>query len=482
MNRLISNQKYVIAVVYVSTMLLNTLDATIVNVALATLSREFNVSPASIESVVIGYIVSLAVFMPASGWLGDRFGAKRIFLLALSLFTVASALCGVAQSLDQLVLFRVLQGAGGGLLTPVGMAMLYRAFPPEERVGVGRILMFATILGPALGPVIGGLILEYFSWRWCFYVNIPIGVAALVFGLLFLHDHRQEDVGSFDLPGFLLAGAGFGLTMFALSEGPQEGWLSPLIASCGVVGLVLLAIFVVVELRTRQPMVQLRLLSNRLFRAIIRVSIFGTAGFLGALFLLPLFLQEVRGESALTAGLTTMPEAIGVVLATQVVARIYPLIGPRRLMASGLVLVAISVALLGMVGRETPLWVVQVVMFFVGVGMAFVFLPNQAASMATISRTDTGGASMLFSVQRQLGSAMGVALLSTVLATIGVFRATADGGREPNLTAYHAAFFVAAGLSLIGAVMALFVPDEDAAATMRRRPVAEKREPVEAVA
>lgn len=482
MNRVISNQKYVIAVVYVSTMLLNTLDATIVNVALATLSREFNVSPASIESVVIGYIVSLAIFMPASGWLGDRFGAKRVFLVALTLFTVASALCGLAQSLDQLVLFRVLQGAGGGLLTPVGMAMLYRAFPPEERVGVGRILMFATILGPALGPVIGGLIIEHFSWRWCFYVNIPVGVVALVFGLLFLDEHREEEAGSFDIPGFLLAGAGFGLTMFSLSEGPQKGWLSPLILFCGLVGLALLSLFVVVELRTRQPMVQLRLLSNRLFRAVIRVSIFGSAGFLGALFLLPLFLQEVRGESALTAGLTTMPEAIGVVIATQVVARIYPSIGPRRLMASGLMLVTITVALLGLVGQETPLWVIQVLMFFVGVGMAFVFLPNQAASLATISRKDTGGASMLFSVQRQLGSAMGVALLSTVLSTVGVFRATADGGQEPNLAAYHAAFFVAAGLSLMGAIMALLVPDEDAAATMRRKPRVEERQPAEAVA
>jgi EmrB/QacA subfamily drug resistance transporter len=449
-------------------MLLNTLDATIVNVALATLSREFNVSPASIESVVIGYLVSLAVFMPASGWLGDRFGTKRIFLLALVLFTGASALCGVAQSLDQLVLFRVLQGAGGGLMTPVGMAMLYRAFPPEERIGVGRVLMFATILGPALGPVMGGLILEHLNWRWCFYVNIPVGIIAIAFGMRFLHEYRLEDAGSFDIPGFFLAGGGFGMTMFALSEGAQQGWTSRTVVTTGLSGLAMLAVFVVVELRVRQPMVRLRLLSNRLFRAMMRVSIFASAGFLGALFLLPLFLQEVRGESALTAGLTTMPEAIGVVVSTQIVARIYPRFGPSRLMAFGLMLVAITVAMLGFVGEQTPLWIVQVLMFFVGVGMAYVFLPNQAASMATISRKDTGGASMLFSVQRQLGSAMGVAILSTVLATIGVFRVGADGSQEPNLDAYHIAFFVAAGLALIGAFMAFFVPDEDAAATMNR--------------
>src|SRR5262245_23728243 len=147
------NQKFVVAVVYVCGMLMNSLDSTIVTVALATLSREFGVTPAAIEAVVIGYLVSLAVFIPASGWLGDRFGTQRTFLVALALFASASALCGQAGSLGQLVAFRVLQGAGGGLLTPVGMAMLFRTYPPQERVGVARVLMFATILGPALGPI-----------------------------------------------------------------------------------------------------------------------------------------------------------------------------------------------------------------------------------------------------------------------------------------------------------------------------------------
>lgn len=467
MKRLISNQKFVIVVAYVSTMLLNSLNATIVNVALATLSREFNISPAAIESVIIGYLVSLAAFMPAAGWLGDRFGTKRIFLLALAVFTAASALCGMAQSLDQLVLFRVMQGAGGGLMMPVGMAMLYRTFPPEERIGVGRVMMFATILGPALGPIIGGVIIDNWSWRWTFYVNVPVGVAAILFGLKFLQEYRHEEAGSFDLPGFFLSASGFGLSMYALMEGAQRGWTSDRVVSTGLLGLALLIIFVVVELRTDQPMVDLRLLSNRLFRSIMSVSLLAGAAFLGTLFVLPLFLQEARGESALTAGLATMPEAIGIVIATQVVALLYPRFGPRRLMAFGLVLVAVSIAGLGFVGMETSLWVVRILMFLIGVGMAHIILPNQAASMATISRKDTGGASMLYSVQRQLGSALGVALLSTVLATVGVYTVSSTGVQIPNLGAYQTAFFVAAVVALIGAAMAWFVPDEDAASTMR---------------
>lgn len=468
MKRLVANQKFVIVVAYVSTMLLNSLNATIVNVALATLSREFNISPAAIESVIIGYLVSLAAFMPVAGWLGDRFGTKRIFLLALALFTAASALCGVAQSIDQLVFFRVLQGAGGGLMMPVGMAMLYRTFPPEERIGVGRVMMFATILGPALGPIIGGLIIDNWSWRWTFYVNVPVGVAAILFGWRFLHEYRHEDAGSFDIPGFFLAAGGFGLSMYALMEGAQKGWTSTQVVSTGLIGLTLLIAFVVVELRTSQPMVDLRLLSNRLFRSIMSVSLLAGAAFLGTLFVVPLFLQEARGESALTAGVATMPEAIGIVVSTQVVAVLYPRLGPRRLMAFGLVLVSVSIAGLGFVGQETPLPIVMILMFLIGVGMANVILPNQAASMATISKEDTGGASMLYSVQRQLGSALGVALLSTVLAMVGVYTIAPSGERLPNLTAYQTAFFVASTVALAGAALAWFVPDEDAAATMRR--------------
>jgi EmrB/QacA subfamily drug resistance transporter len=463
------NQKIIVAVVYVCGMLMNSLDSTIVNVALATLSREFDVTPASIEAVVIGYLVSLAVFIPTSGWLGDRFGTKRIFLLALLIFTTASALCGLSTSLGELIGFRIMQGAGGGLLTPVGMAMLYRTFPPRERVGVARILMFATILGPALGPILGGLLIEKLSWRWAFYVNVPVGLTALLVGLLFLEEHREPDAGSFDIPGFLLAGVGFGLFMYALSEGPSHGWTEPQILVTGVVGLVVLIAFVLVELHVANPMAQLRLLGNRLFRSTLLVSFFATAGFIGVLFLVPLFLQEARGASPLSSGLTTFPEAIGVLVSTQLVARIYPRYGPRRLMTGGLIGVAISISLLCVVDLQSSDWVIRALMFMLGAGMAYIFLPNQAASLATISREQTGRASTFSSVQRQVGAALGVAVLSTVLAAFGTVHADGGGQTAPNLTAYRAAFIAAAIFALIGAVFALRVPDEDAAETMVRR-------------
>ena len=462
------DQRFVVAVVYVASMLLNSLNGSIINVAIATLSRQFNVSPAATQGVIVGYLVSVAVFIPASGWLGDRWGTKRTFIVALALFTGASLTCGFAGSLEQLVLFRVIQGAGGGLLTPVGMSLLYRAFPPEERVRISRLLMFPTIVGPASGPILGGFVVQYLSWHWAFFVTVPVGLAALIFGALCLDEHREEHAGAFDLPGFALSGVGFALAMYALTEGPTHGWRSPSIVVSGVLGLALLVAFVRVELRSRAPLVDLSLLSNRLFRSTLSVSFFSTAGFTGILFLVPLYLQEARGASPLESGLTSFPEALGVVVSTQLVARLYPRIGPRRLMAGGLSGMAVVTLLLGLFGITAGPWPIRALMFLIGVSMAYIFLPSQAASFATITSAQTGHASTLSSAQRQIGSALGVALLSGVLAAIGP-TLLVGGVVTPNLLAYRAAFFAAAALASIGVALALRVPDKDAAATMRPR-------------
>ncbi|HYX48116.1 MAG TPA: MDR family MFS transporter [Ktedonobacteraceae bacterium] len=468
MHRIRLDPKISVSVVFVTAMFMSIMDSTIVNVALPSLARQLNVPSSSIDAVVIAYLVSLAVVMPASGWLGDRWGTKRILLLALTLFTIASAMCGLASSYGMLIIFRVLQGAAGGALTPVGTAMLYRTFPPSERVQVSRVLIFATILAPALGPIIGGLLVTQLSWRWVFYVNVPIGILASLFGLIFLYEHKEKAPGRFDIMGFLLAGAGLPLLMYALSEGPSSGWSSINIFGSAILGTILLIAFVVVELKVSEPMIDLRLLRDRLFRSTNLVSFFSYAGFLGVLFIAPLYLQEARGVSALVSGLTTFPEAIGVVLSTQLVARLYPRIGPRRLMAGGLTGVAILMALLTLMGQDTNLWVMRALMFLLGAGMAYAFLPLRAAAFATISSTSTGRASAFYSAQTQLGSALGVAILGSVLSFFGPTTLSASGAIQPNLLAYHAAFLVAAVLALIAACIALTVSDKDAVVTMRR--------------
>lgn len=470
------NQKFVVAVVYVCGMLMNSLDSTMVTVAFATLGREFERTPEQMQGILIGYLVSMAMFIPASGWLGDRFGTKRIFLLALAIFTTGSLLSGLAQSYEMLVGTRIIQGAGGGLIIPVGMAMLYRTFPPEERVRISRILMFALIIGPACGPLVGGFLVEQFSWHAIFFVNVPVGLAAITFGALFLQEHREEAPGGFDVLGFVLGGVGLASLMFALNQGTRQGWTNSVVLSAAAFGAVLMVAFVLVELRKREPMVQLRLFKNKLFGSTAVVSFFSSAAFLGILFVTPVFLQEGRGVSPLESGTTTFPEAIGVVCSTQLVARLYPRIGPRRLMVGGMAGLGCVALLMSRLSLDGGPWPVRILMFALGVCMAYIFLPNQAASLATISKSDTGRASTLFSVQRQLGSAVGIATLGSVMAIVGTTVGGAIDG-PPNADAYHAAYLTAAVIAFVGSLLALRVPDSEAAHTMVRETKSKRRKP-----
>ena len=468
------NPRLSVSVVFVAVMFMTIMDSTVVNVALPTLRREFGVSTASVSAVVTSYLVAVAVVMPASGWLGDRAGGKRVLVWALALFTAASVACGVANSLAELVACRAVQGAGGGVLIPVGMTMLYRTFPQAERIRATRLLMVPTLLAPATGPVLGGVIVDGLSWRWIFYLNVPVGVAALVFGAAFLPPHRQHAAGRFDLPGFLLAGAGFPLVMYALNAGPGDGWAAPAIVTAFVAGIALLTAFTLVEVRAAEPMLDLRILGNRLFRAANLQSAAGSAGFMGTLFLVPLFLQNGLGFSALHSGLATFPEALGGMAGIQISSRLYRRVGPRRLMVGGLLAAAVPVTLMGTLGLGDVGWAMPVLMFGTGMSFGFSMAPAQTAALAAISMAQTGRATTLFNVQRQAGSAVGVAVLATVLA--------ATRPVPPDLGGYHLAFVVAAAAMAVGAVIASAVRDADAAATMTaedpaRPPPASERPP-----
>ena len=463
------SQKVAVSVVFVAAMFMSIMDVTIVNVALPTIGRDFAVSPTAVDSISIAFLVSLAVFIPASGWLGDRFGGKRILLTAIVVFTVASALCGLATSLGELVAFRVLQGVGGGMLAPVGMAMLFRVFPPEERIRASSILTVPTTLAPALGPVLGGLLVTDLSWRWVFYVNVPLGAAALIFGALFLQSHPQAKPGRFDLPGFLLSGLGLGALMYGISEGPNRGWHTPEVLGSIAVGVVLLAIMVFVELRTTDPMIDLRLLANRLFRASNGVMVLASVAFLGTLYAISLYYQDGRGLSALASGLSTFPEAFGVMAGAQLASRwLYPRLGPRRHVSIGLVGTAVSIGLLALLGPETSLWWPRVLMFTLGLFMAQVFVPVQAAAFATITPAATGRASTMFNTVRQIGGAIGVAILTTTIVLVGPVHLV-GGHAVANLTAYRVAFLVAAAICLLGLTSALRIKDADAARSIPKR-------------
>jgi EmrB/QacA subfamily drug resistance transporter len=463
------DQRWAVSITFVAAMFVSLLDMTIVNVALPALADEFGVGTDEIEWVVVGYLLSLAVFMPASGWIANRFGAKRTFLAALGLFTGASALCAMADSAGQLVAFRVLQGVGGGLIVPVGTAMLFRAFPPADRARAARILVAPTALAPAAGPVLGGVLVDNLSWHWIFLVNVPLGIAAIVFGWLFLDEYRADEPGRFDLPGFVLSGAGLALVLYALDQGASSGWGAARVVASGIVGVAALAALVVVELRRDQPMLDLRLLGNRIFGTVNAAMLAAWAMFLGVLFVMPLFLQQVRGLSATQSGLTTFTEAIGVIVTSQIAARLYPRVGPRRLMVFGLLFTSAVTLYLATIDLATNGWLLRTAMFALGLGMGFMIMAQHAAAFAQISPTDMSHASAIYSMVRQVAGAIGVATLATVLTSV----LPAAGSAAPptdQLGAYHAAFVVAAALGVVAVVLASRVRDEDAAATMVTSP------------
>ena len=452
------NQKVVVSAVFVAAMFMNIMDGTVVNVALPTLSRYFAVPIGSVSGVVTAYLVTLAVAMPASGWIGDRFGGRNVLLAAITVFTGASALCGLATTLPELVTFRALQGLGGGTLIPVGMTMITRAFPPAERIKANQVLIVPTLLAPALGPVIGGALVDGLSWRWIFYINLPVGVAAVLVGLLFLPAGSDHPVGRFDLPGFALAAVGFPLVMYALSTGSSSGWGSAVVLGTGLPGLVLLAVFIAVERRIAAPLLLLRLYRDRLFRITSLQLTFAAGGFMGTLFLVPLLLQNGLGFSAIHSGLSTFTEAIGGMAGVQLTTRLYKRVGPRRLMTAGMGGTVTTIGLMSLAGPSDAFWMIPLLMFFTGCSFGFAMAPSQTANMATITPAETGHASTLQNTVRQAGGAAGVALLGTVLA--------ATGASARDLAGYHMAFLAAAALMALGAVSSAFVNDTDAAPTM----------------
>ncbi|MFF2073975.1 DHA2 family efflux MFS transporter permease subunit [Kitasatospora sp. NPDC058162] len=435
-----------VVVVYTAAMCMNGLDSTIVNPALYRIAEDFGRPVSAANSVETAFLVGLALGLPVAGWLGDRYGVKRVFLGALAVFTLASALCAAAPGLGALAAARAVQGVAGGLLTPVGMTLLFRAFEPQERPRLGRILIVPTALMPALGPPLGGFLTEHLSWHWLFLVNLPVGIAAVAIGLAALRTAPEPPAGRFDTRGFLLATPGLGLLTYALGFGPAHGWAAPSVWIGGLAGTVLLGLAVRNQLRAPEPLVDLRLLADRSYGAASWLALLTSAGLMGALFVLPLLYQAARGATALDAGLSVFPEAIGLMAASQVVDRLLPRLGPRRLALPTLLLAAAILAALGF--AENP-WAVRALMFAVGLVLGTAVLTVQIAGFAEVPPPAMGRAMALFTILRTLGGAVGIA------ATAALIGALTDGA-DP--TPYRAALALTATLVAVGALLALRLP------------------------
>jgi EmrB/QacA subfamily drug resistance transporter len=460
------SQRLVVPAVCVSVTFVAIVDGAITTVALPSIARQFSLTTAALDGVVVIYPVCLAMAIPASAWLVERFGGKRVLLTALAGFLGSSLLCGAALGIGQLVVYRAVQGLSAGVLFPASTALLFSTFTSAEQIRISRYMIVPQQIAPAAAPVVGGLLVDHLSWRWVFYVNLPVGLPALLFGALFLAGGRGSRPGRFDLPGLLLSAGGLGTVMFGVCEGPNRGWSSPAVLTSLVSGAALLAAAVAVELRTAQPLLRLRLFADRLFRDTNLINLVGLIPIMGALYLGPLFLQQAQGRTALESGLTTFPEAFGVLLTVQLAGALYARVGPRVIVGCGLTGVGAVLLLFAACDTDTGLWAFRGLMFLFGAAIGCFFIPTTVASLATLEREDLPQATMLNTVVRQTGGALAPAAVTTAL----VLGTPPGDAAVPPLPAYQHAYLALAAIAAATAVFAFTLPDGPAR-TAARGPV-----------
>ena len=463
--------KYIVAIVFMFGLFMDMVDSTVVNIAVPQLSKDFHASTASVEWTVTGYLLSLAVFIPAAGFLSDRFGTKKSFLTAMAIFLVASALCGQARSLQELIFFRFLQGMGGGMMTPVGTAMLSREFPGAERAKASALISVPVVFGPTLGPVLGGYLIEYLSWRWIFYINLPVGIIGFIFGLKYLQEHKEPYASTgFDFIGMVTCGAGAALLLYALSEAATSGWTSTKVVGGGVAGLVLATAFIFQELRAHPPMIDLSLFKRPLFtlgNAMIMPA-FGV--FSGFIFILTLYLQELQGRSPLAAGLIQAPSAIGTAISLPIAARIYRRVGPRRMMIAGFSGGVLTMLPFAFFRADTPAWVIVFFLTIRGLPFAFAMVAAQTIIFGPIENDKQGPCSSAYNTLRQVAASFGVALIATVAISRTHFYA--GGGAVAQHAAelgYRDAFIGCVLLMTLPLFLVWFINDKRAESEMSRR-------------
>ncbi|BDZ57685.1 MDR family MFS transporter [Barrientosiimonas endolithica] len=471
--------KWLVATAFVMALFMEILDMTVLNTALPILGEHFGAETSELQWLVTGYLVSLAVFIPASGWVADRFGDKRTFVLALAIYTGASLWAGLAGSVTELLVARVTQGVGGGLLTPVGTAMLFRAFPPHERARASAVLAIPTTLAPALGPVLGGWLADNVSWRWVFLLKVPVGIVGLIFSAVALRPGERTARERLDVLGFLTGGAGLATLLVGLERGAREGWSDQASLLLVTAGAALIAAFVVTERRVAAPMIDLQLLRNRMFRLGNLILMPAAAATMGALFVVPLMVQTTMGLTATESGLLTMFQAFGMLVMLPFTNRVFQQAGPRRMLAGGFAVITVSQVMLALVDAGSSLWLIRSSMFLMGMAGAFIMVPVQAAAFSSITPQETARASALFSTARQVAASLGVALLATTLTVrmashLDSLASTAGEAARAAAAfdAYQDVFLVAAVVAVLGVIVSFRVRDEEAAAS-RGKPAPE---------
>lgn len=426
---------------------MESLDTTILNTAVPAISEALHVTPLSMKSVLASYTLSLAVFIPISGWMADRFGTRRIFASAIGVFTLGSLLCGISTNIHLLVLCRVLQGFGGAMMVPVGRLTLVRAFAKSELVRVMSFVAIPATIGPMLGPVTGGLIVKYLHWRYIFFLNLPIGLIGLVMVYLHLPDYKEEKTHPLDIVGLILFGSGIALLSYVLEIFGEHMLSVREIFGLLAISFALLAGYWLHAAQSQYPLLDLSLFRIRTFRASVSGSFFTRLGIGGVPFLLPLLYQVGLGFTPVQSGLLIMPQAIASMFMKLVMQKLLTRIGYRAVLVSNTIIIGFLLMMFGTIGLRTPVWVIILLALLYGGFTSLQYTSMNTLVYADIGEEKASGASSIASTMQQMSISFGVATAG--LATAFFIPDTLRSNHLFFIHGIHKAFFALGGFTIL---------------------------------
>ncbi len=445
---------------------MESLDTTILNTGVPTIAAALHVAPLSMKSVLASYTLSLAVFIPISGWMADRFGTRRVFASAIGIFTLGSFLCGISSNIHVLVGCRILQGCGGAMMVPVGRLTMVRTFAKSELVRAMSFVAIPGLIGPMLGPIAGGLIVGYFHWRLIFFVNIPIGLVGLYMVYLHLPDYREERTVPLDVPGLILFGSGVGLLSYVLEVFGEHTLSAREILGLLALSIVLLGGYGFHATRTAYPMLRLALFRIRTFRTCVSGSYLTRLGIGGIPFLFPLLYQVGLGFTPIQSGLLMMPQAIAAISLKLTMPRILARFGFRAVLVSNTLLIGLQILLFANIGMRTPVWLIVAEVFCYGFFTSLQYTSMNTLVFADISDEQASAASSIASTMQQMAISFGVASASLVTAFFIPDRHTSNALQF--IHGVHRAFFVLGGMTILSTIVFRGLKKGDGDAVSRR--------------
>ncbi len=448
---------------------MESLDTTILNTAVPAISAALHVTPLSMKAVLASYTLSLAVFIPISGWVADRFGTRRVFATAIGLFTLGSFLCGISSNIDALVVCRILQGMGGSMMVPVGRMTLVRTFAKSGLLRAMSFVSIPALVAPMLGPIAGGLIVGYLHWRFIFFVNIPIGLAGLVLVYLYLPDYREEVTHPLDVVGLILFGSGIALLSYVLEVFGEHTLGVREITGLLVVSLTLLAGYWVHAKTLQFPLLQLNLFRIRTFRAAVGGGLFTRLGIGGVPFLLPLLYQVGLGFTPIQSGLLLMPQALAAISVNWVILRLLARFGYRGVLVTNTIIIGVLLLLFATIGVHTPIWVIVALAFLYGAYSSLQYTSMNTLVYADTKEEETSAANSIFSTVQQMAISFGVATAG--LTTAFFIPEHAQSNPALMIVGLHKALFSLGILTILSTTVFGSLKSEDGRAVSQQKTI-----------